>query len=1122
MLTSAASAALTSVKPRADELGTPRVRAGTVVVPANQRSGRVRVIAVLPDEPLAAARGRSFSLGGAAPRLDLRSPASTAYAARLEQAQRQAVAQLHAAVPAARVQHRYTTVLNGLALSVPARDLPAVRRLGFVRRVYPSLQYTLRLNRSPGVIGAAAFAAATGARGEGMKIAVVDDGVDSAHRFFNPAGFQYPVGYPRGGIKWTTPKVIVARAYPGPGSGRPGRMPIDRRQSFHATHVAGIAAGVAGTVAPAGADHRLTPDLSGVAPRAWIGNYRVFNAPSPIGNVANTPEIVAAFEDAVKDGMDVINFSGGGPQTDPINDAMIETIENVVSAGVVPVISAGNDRDDFGTGTAGSPGTAPDAISVAAVSNTHVFTPVLSVSASGAPAALRRLPFLPAGGRSTPASWLTADQTLVDVGTLLDRQGRPVDRKLCGTGRDPSGPGSPLAGRPLAGAVALVWRGTCTFVSKAQRARAAGAVGIVVVDNRSGEANGIPITLGVPGGMVSDLDGVAPAQLPGRAPADALPIRVSRAPEEVVTGRSGVVTSFSSVGPTAYGHQLKPDLSAPGGSILSATLGAFGGPFASFDGTSMAAPHVAGLAALLLERHPGWSPRQVKSALVSTAGPAWADTARTVEAPVLLGGGGLVSVAAADTPLVFSDPASLSFGDLKPLAGPVRTARLLSVGDLGGGGGTWTVELRPQSATAGASLELPPLVTVPPGGTTEFSVAARAAAGAPSGDNYGFVVLRQGSVTRRIPYAFFVSQPQLVLHGEPRDIRTVQTGTTQFGASRAGVYRFPGWPFRPPPDYTGPPMDEAGAERVYRFRVAEPAVNIGAAVIDVASGAVVDPWFLGSLDENDVQGYAGTPVNVNSYTYGYQLDVGAAGSVYPRPKTYYVAVDSPRDPVTGRMLGGRYVLRSWIDDVFPPAVGLASTRVGSGRPTIVVRTDDFALSPRGISGVDPTSLLLAYRRVLVGVSAYDPVSGLAVFILPREAPAIPPGRTEATLVAADFQESKNLATPGGSILPNTTFRDVVIRGVRGPAATWLFPERRACVGRTAQLAVAASASRGVAAVTFRDGNGRIATVRRGNAGLYSVAWRTTGERRGRHVLRAEVRERGGRTFTAERVVRICR
>src|SRR5205085_9063892 len=84
---------------------------------------------------------------------------------------------------------------------------------------------------------------------------------------------------------------------------------------------------------------------------------------------------------------------------------------------------------------------------------------------------------------------------------------------------------------------------------------------------------------------------------------------------------SGIVTSFSSAGPTDFGHLLKPDLAAPGGQILSSTLPEFAGSsFAVFDGTSMATPHVAGAAALLVQRHPAWSAQQVKSALVSTAG----------------------------------------------------------------------------------------------------------------------------------------------------------------------------------------------------------------------------------------------------------------------------------------------------------------------------------------------------------------------------------------------------------------------------------------------------------------------------------------------------------------------
>src|SRR3954468_13219205 len=139
--------------------------------------------------------------------------------------------------------------------------------------------------------------------------------------------------------------------------------------------------------------------------------------------------------------------------------------------------------------------------------------------------------------------------------------------------------------------------------------------------------------------------------------------RVGTSIREIDTGRGGVITSFSSAGPSDFGHALKPDLAAPGGQILSSTLGAQG-PFAVFDGTSMATPHISGAAALLRQLHPGWTVAQVKSALVSTAGAAYGDTARTTEAAVLPGGGGPANRPGAADPKLFTEPVSLSLGDL--------------------------------------------------------------------------------------------------------------------------------------------------------------------------------------------------------------------------------------------------------------------------------------------------------------------------------------------------------------------------------------------------------------------------------------------------------------------------
>ncbi|HZG36654.1 MAG TPA: S8 family serine peptidase [Gaiellaceae bacterium] len=1108
---SPAAAALQPIERRGGELEVPLVRAGTIVVPKAQRGGRTTVILTLPGLPLATA-ARTLAGADASSRLDVTSRWARTYRADLLHAQQRAEATLRRAVPEAEVTRNYTLLLNGLAVDLPARKLPAVARLGLARKIYPSLRYTLALNRTPGVIAAGAVAGAGGAAGEGMKIAVVDDGVDQTNRFFAPQGYAYPQGFPKGGTRWTTPKVIVARSFVGANADERSRLAVDPRVSFHGTHVAGIAAGNAGTDAPAGRDHPATPGLSGVAPRAWIGNYRVFNVPTPVGHVANTPEIVAAFEAAVADGMDVINFSGGGPQTDPQSDALVEAVRSVVAAGVVPVISAGNDRDQYGLGSAGSPGTAPDAISVAAVSSAQVFAPSLRLVAADAPAALRRIPYAPAGGHAAPAAWGTSDQALVDVATLVSPRGAPVPHDLCGPAGNRQGGSSPLAPGSLRGALALVSRGHCTFALKYRRATAAGAIGVVFVDNRPGEPNAIPVDLR--GGMISDLDGAhLRAYLAGHG--GRAPVRVGREVERLETERSGIVTSFSSAGLTAFGHQLKPDVSAPGGAVLSATLPRAGGPFAVFDGTSMAAPHVAGAAALLLQRHRGWSPRQVKSALVSTAGAAWADTARTAEAPVLLGGGGLAHVVAAADPKLFTEPASLSFGDLNANRGAGAASLLLTVADAGDGAGTWQVEVRPQAQPRGVALDVPGSVTLPPGGDARLPVLARTAADAAAGEAYGFLLLRRGDVTRKVPYALLVTRPGLERVPVQR-LRFLQSGDTRRGVSHASAYRYPAAAFGPPPSYTGPPVEEVGAERLYGIRIDEPAVNVGAAVVSASAGSLIHPWMLGSRDENDVQGYAGTPVNVNNLTIDYPLDIGAAGTVFPRTKTYYVAVDSGRDPFTGRSLAGSYVLRAWVNDVDPPELGLVTARVAAGRPTIALRVLD------GGAGVNPYSLVIGYGRVLVAASAYDPFSGIALFVLPREAPVLRPGQPQLEASASDFQEAKNVDSVGDELLPNTAYAAGSIEVVSGPTITWLAPERRECVGARTPLTVVAGSTVAVRSVRFLAGSKLVATVKRGPGGVYSATWRRGGTPKGTKLLRAVVRDARGRTAEAQRVVRICR
>jgi minor extracellular serine protease Vpr len=1115
MAVPAASGAFQPIRRQFGEHTFPRVREGKLAV-THGKDNRIRVIVGLKLPPLAQAYGRGLYAAGSAHHLDVRSSAAKAYLEKIDTAQEAAIAQLERTMPDARVSWRYQVILDGFTVSLPARQLVQLSRQSFATRVWPSLTYHLELNKSPAVIGADVFHATTGANGEGIKIGVVDDGIDNTNPFLSGAGFTPPAGYPLGQTQFTNGKIIVARAFPGPNSGKAGKLPLDRTASFHGTHVAGIAAGDANTCAPAGQDHPPTCGLTGIAPKAYLGNYRVFNVPSPAGNEAESPEIAEAFEQAVKDGMNVINFSGGGPASEPLNDVLIAAVDNVAAAGVLPVISAGNDRDDFGFGTAGSPGTAPDAITVAAVSNSQVFSPALGAFNSSGQEVLH-VPIQTGG--NTPDAWAAANQPLVDVGSITGKDGHPVDRHLCGNAADPNGPDNQLPTGSLTGSIALVSRGSCSFVSKATRAQEAGAVGIVLVDNRSGEANGIPVALPIPSGMIADVDGASLRAAMGAS--GRIQIRIGKGVEDLITNRSGIITSFSSAGPTAFGHLLKPDVAAPGGQILSSTLPEFtgGSPFAVFDGTSMAAPHVSGAVALLIEEHPTWSPQQIKSALMSTAGPAWGNTARTKEASVTLEGAGLINVARANDPQIFTDPSSISLAELDSTKGAVSKGDLLQITDAGNGAGTWSVTLQPQTATNGTTIAVPPLATLAPGGEVDLPVDAHVAAGAATGDDMGFIVLSKGSVSRRIPYYFEVVKPALA-NVPATELKTLQTGDTVTGKNLVSQYRFPTSAFGPAADYTGIPVNEPGAEKLYTIQIGAPVVNFGVTVVGQSANSEIDPWVLGSKDENDVQGYAGLPVNVNGFLYDYQADSETAGAVFPLTKRYYIAVDSGSDRFTNQSLPGQYELKAWINDLTPPAIKLVTTRLSAGRPTIVARATDMQ------SGVDPLSLVVQYNsNVLLGASAYDPVTGLVLFGIPSNAPKITATAKKKTWVmsASDNQEAKNVNTIGPNVLPNTSYRATKVTVVSKPTVTWLVPNSGACLNSTTRLVVVAGSTKKLKNVVFDADTKRLASKKAdATTGLAFVDWKAKQAGKGKHVLRATVRDASGRSATAIRRVRVCK
>jgi subtilisin family serine protease len=778
----------------------------------------VEVVVTLDAPPLATAiqQSRVLSARYKASRLDLRTPTSMSYLRSLTVAQRAVAASIAATVPGARITWRYQVVLNGLAVLVPRDELQRLASVPGVAEVWPSVNYRRLLDKSPHLIGADKLwdVPAFDTAGNGIKIGIIDDGVDEKHPFFDPGRYTMPPGFPKGNTSYTTAKVIVARAFSPPtNTWKYARVPFDPIFSDHATHVAGIAAGDYSPGAVSGRG-----PLSGVAPNAYLGNYKVLTVPTEnFGLDGNAPEIAAAIEAAVRDGMNVINLSLGEPEIEPTRDLVVAAINAAADAGVVPAIAAGNEFADFGNGSISSPGSAAKAITVAAVSK-----------------------------------------------------------------------------------------------------------------------------------------------------------------------RLGV-SSFSSAGPAPVSLGFKPDVSAPGEEILS-SVPPRDGTWETFSGTSMAAPHVAGGAALLLQRHPGWTVAQIKSALVLTGKP----TGLGGEAPVTREGGGLVDLVAANTPLIFAAPTDVSFGLLHTGKNTTRSVRLT---DAGGGAGQWTVAVAPQTTTAKPTVTAPATVIVP--GRLDLRIDA----GAVEGDAMGFIVLRFGTVTRRIPYWVRVEDPKLGRepHGTLRTTGTYRS-TTAGGRSLVTSYRYPDLPRV---------AALAGPERVFRVTLTKPVANFGVAVL---TGSRASPRVVAAGDENRVVGVTGLPIVINPYIDSYGASRPVAGAIRPARGSYDIVFD------TTAATPAAFTFRFWVDDVTPPAVRLLSPTARRGGSLQLSVAD-------GESGVDPASLT---ARVDGKPATVEFSRGRAVVSLLR----VTPGRHALVFSAADYQELKNMENVP-QILPNTrTFRAVFRVGTR--------------------------------------------------------------------------------------------
>jgi subtilisin family serine protease len=778
-------------------------------------AGNAEVVVTLKSPPLAEVFARhrtlAFSSFARPNRLLLSAPASRHYLQQLDSAQRALQARIHARIPRALVRWRFGVVLNGFAVVVPRSELANLSRIAGAQ-VWPSIGYHTLLDMTPQIIGAPTIWGPTLATaGQGQKIAIVDDGIDQTHPFFAPAGYTYPAGFPKGQTAYTTPKVIAARAFaPATPAYANAKLPFDPELSDHGIHVAGIAAGNNNTPTRSGSFR-----LSGIAPHAYLGNYKALGVPSEFGANGNSPELAAAIESAVRDGMDVINLSLGETEIEPSRDLVAKALNAAADAGVVSAVSAGNDFSELGFGSITSPANAAKAISVAASSGGH---------------------------------------------------------------------GSP------------------------------------------------------------DVDNIA---------------------------------DFSSAGPTPYSLIFKPDVTAPGQSVASA---APGGGFVESSGTSMSAPHVAGAAALLRQRHPTWTPAQIKSALVLTGDPV--HNGGTAEVNPLREGGGRIDLVRADQPLVFASPTNISFGLLKPGASVQRTVRLT---DADGGAGIWNVA----ASVAGAPISVPAQVTVP----DLLAVRAVIPRNALEGEVTGFVVLSREGIRRRIPFWFRVERPRLRLD---RQVALVRPGEyaadTSRGAARVSSFRYPDVL----PGHAAFPVRLTGREIVYRVRVRRPIANFGVAVTTRTPGVQVEPRVVRGGDENRLAGYTGLPFDQNPYRSGYGKHRLVAGVALPTPGVYDVVFDTPLGARSGA-----FRFRFWLGDVHPPSVRVLGVRSGFLQ---------LAVTDSG-SGVDPLSF---QARIDGDVAPVSFASGRARLSLAGTAP----GRHTLTFTVSDYQETKNMENVA-RILPNT-------------------------------------------------------------------------------------------------------
>ena len=494
---------------------------------------------------------------------------------------------------------QFGLLVAGFSAVVPLSELKTMAAVVGAGNIHVQRLYTIKDTFSNAMIKADATWADPGVNGDGAVVGVVDTGVDYTHPDFGGDGTDQ--GFP-------TDKIVAGYDFAGdnaaaiddPSLLSPDEDPMD--SNGHGTHVSGIIA----------ADGEVT----GVAPKASIVIAKI--VPGGVGS-AYTESIVAAFEYMADPGNEDGGMEGGHPPVTAINmsfgspsgfvdpsDPENIAIEACIANGIVVSLSAGNDGAGDTTyadyATVGSPSVTPGSLSVASVENTVATNFVLHESSTDKDYAYD-------AGSTSPVIHMTLTGTYTYV--------------YCGLGLDSSYFPTTVAPNTLA----LVRRGTNSFADKVNNAEAAGFTGIIVYNNVPGTISMDTTGATLPSLSITAADGAAlKGQIVGITESGGKPttwpissgtVTFPATPVEFANQLANTVSDFSSWGPPPD-LSFKPDLAAPGGNIWS-TVPVGMGSYANHSGTSMAAPHVAGAAALVRLANPSWTVSQTKLALSNTA-----------------------------------------------------------------------------------------------------------------------------------------------------------------------------------------------------------------------------------------------------------------------------------------------------------------------------------------------------------------------------------------------------------------------------------------------------------------------------------------------------------------------